>query len=176
MLSMDSKNIIDLDRQISRMEKDLSALYQKRVAILEEDIRRCQAQISAFGGANGPVAPAPAPKQAKAKKAAKAVSAPAAKVSSPEVEVAPEVPVAAPAKKAAAPRKAKQKKRTRTPTAEVEKRILDALKDAGLFGLSQVEVSKKSNLGYQTVVKKLKEMPEIVKKGSGREGRYYLKA
>lgn len=175
---MDSKNIIEIDRQISRMEKDLSALYQKRVALLEEDIRRCQAQISAFGGANGPVAPAPAPapKQAKAKKAAKAVSAPAAKVSSPEVEVAPEVPVAAPAKKAPAPRKAKQKKRTRTPTAEVEKRILDALKDAGLFGLSQVEVSKKSNLGYQTVVKKLKEMPEIVKKGSGREGRYYLKA
>lgn len=107
--------------------------------------------------------------------------APVAKVESAPVEtkVSPAPAATSPAKKKVVARKAKEakapKKRTRTPTAVVEKRILDALKEAGSAGLSQIEVSKKAGLGYQTVVKKLKELPQIEKKGSLKDGRFYLK-
>jgi len=58
----------------------------------------------------------------------------------------------------------------------VEKRILKVLREAGSEGLSQKQVSDQSGIGYQTVLKKLEELPGVVKKGSGREGRYFLKA
>ena len=58
----------------------------------------------------------------------------------------------------------------------VENLILDALKEAGLFGISQIEVLKKTGFGYHTVLQKLKRLPEVVKKGSLKEGRYFLKA
>lgn len=193
--SMDVKAISELDGQIRKLEKELSALYHKRVGLLEAELRRSQGLIGAFGGSSpaspsspveAPTLRAPATKRtrtkpaktkiprAKAPSPAKEKSAPAQEAPAPKEEIAPPQPKTVPAKAAA--RKPKQAgKRTRTPTAVVEKRIFDALKDAGLFGLSQIEVSQKTGLGYQTVVKKLKELEGIEKKGSGKEGRFYLK-
>lgn len=192
---MNPSFLLDIDKQIAQLEKQLSALYSKRVSALEAEIQRSKSRSEALGGApEAPVAKAPASPAVKRnarlsrKQTAKAKGseqpAPAAEESKPAPETAkieasaqsadPAV-VSAPKKKAAA--KAKQpKKRTRTPTAVVEKRILDVLKGAGLFGISQIEISKQTGLGYQTVVKKLKELKGIEKKGSGKEGRFLLKA
>lgn len=215
---MDPTLLADIDSQITLLEKQLSSLYGKRVAALEAEIKRSQAQIQAYGATPATSSAEAAPKPAKAKtkaapqskkparaavkkKAAKqpaadkkpAASKPAKTTEKPKAPEKAEAPVqpaapAAPAPASAAPatpapaakapaagKSQPAKKRTRTPTPEVEKRILGALQEAGLFGLSQIEVSNKTGLGYQTVVKKLKELPQIVKKGSGKEGRFYLK-
>lgn len=207
---MDIKGVAELDGQIRQLEKELSALYQQRVELLEAELRRSRGLMGTFVGSSTPPLPsapetpalrAPATKRPK-KKTAKAKTSRTRKISRAAKETAtlvPEAPVAnvesapvetkvspapaatspAPAKKKVVARKAKEakepKKRTRTPTAVVEKRILDALKEAGSAGLSQIEVSKKAGLGYQTVVKKLKELPQIEKKGSLKDGRFYLK-
>ena len=205
---MDIKGVAELDGQIRQLEKELSALYQQRVGLLEAELRRSRGLMGTFVGSSTPTLPsapetpvlrAPATKRSK-KKTAKAKAArtrritrtaketatlvpeaPVAKVESAPVEtkVSPAPAATSPAKKKVVARKAKEakapKKRTRTPTAVVEKRILDALKEAGSAGLSQIEVSKKAGLGYQTVVKKLKELPQIEKKGSLKDGRFYLK-
>lgn len=196
---MNKKSFVDIDREIGQLEKQLAALYTKRVAALEAEIATAQARVAAFGGSASPSpvapaakAPAALPGKRKGKpgrkpKQAAASKAPAAK--QVEVEAAPAEPVmaasaaqapAAASQKKKGARKAKPaattKKRTRTPTAEVEKRILEVLKEAGLFGISQIEISKKSGLGYQTVVKKLKELPQVTKQGAGKEGRFLLKA
>ena len=196
---MNKKSFVDIDREIGQLEKQLSALYTKRVAALEAEIATAQARIAAFGGAVSPSCVAPAakapaaqpgkrkgkpgrkPKQAAAPKVptTRQVAAQAAPTEPAFGASAEPAPAPAPLKKKAA-RKAKPatttKKRTRTPTAEVEKRILEVLKEAGLFGISQIAISKKTGLGYQTVVKKLKELPQVTKQGSGKEGRFLLKA
>jgi hypothetical protein len=194
---MNPNSIVDIDQQIAQLEKQLSGLYSKRVSALEAEIVSSKSRIAAFNGAisttNAPVAKAtvvqPLKKNGRASKRqlakTKSAAQPIAQINPPAVktETAPakELPVAqpvkqAPAKKVAARKLQQSKKRTRTPSAVVEKRILDALKEAGLFGLSQIELSRKTSLGYQTVVKKVKELPQIAKKGSGKEGRFFLKA
>lgn len=185
---MNSNAIADLDNQIRQLERQLSGLYSKRVAALEAEVSRYRTQIDAFSGSvpRSPEAPAvkapaalPVKKKGRPSRKQPVVktAAPAPTKAEPKAKPVEEAPVAAPTKKKAAGRKSKQEtKRTRTPTAVVEKRIVDALKEAGLFGLSQIEVSNKTGLGYQTVVKKLKELPGIEKKGSGKEGRYFVKA
>ena len=211
--NMSFEGIGDIDEQIGQLEKELGALYAKRVAALEAEIKRSRGLIAGFTASTAPVqAPAPeaAPhralvtkrakkKVAKTKRAHAQLPSPANEAPAPtkaieetkaaaarakpqpvQTEIFPELPAAAPApaKKKVA-RKAKQpkqpKKRTRTPTAVVEQSILDALKEASLFGLSQIEVSQKTGLGYQTVLQKLKKLPGIEKKGSGKEGRFFLK-
>lgn len=181
---MNPSFISDIDKQIVQLEKQLSALYSKRVSLLEAEIQRSKSRSEVLGGApEAPVAKAPAAAPVKRKvsrkQAAKAkASAPAAEqpkgTQAPAKQEVTEAPAEAP-KKAA--RKAKAaKKRTRTPSAVVETKILEALKEAGLFGISQIELSKKTGLGYQTVVKKLKELPSVEKKGAGKDGRFMLKA
>lgn len=193
---MDVKSIAAIDGQIRQLEKELSALYQNRVGLLEVEISRSRDRIESFAGAviigttepEVPTRRAPAPKRSKPKRAAikrarkqalapaqgTVASLPPAAESAQVQGVAKEPSSLAPATKKKAAKLAK--KRTRTPTAEVEKRILDVLTAEGLFGVSQIELSKKTGLGYQTVVKKLKELPEVEKKGSGKAARFYLKA
>ena len=180
---MNHVSLADIGQQIAQLEKELSKLYSKRVEALEAELKQAQSRIGSFDGSPAPVAkaavakaPAAQPVKRKAKQARKRQqTAPApAKAVEPVAEPIKEAPAAAPAKKARKPRQ--PKKRTRTPTAVVEKKILDALKEAGSSGLSQIEVSKNTGLGYQTVVKKLKELPGVTKEGSLKEGRFFLKA
>jgi hypothetical protein len=201
---MNPKAIVDIDQQIGQLEKQLSVLYSKRVSALEAEIARSKSRIEAFNGSvstaeatfvakaavvqplkrkvrsskrqPAKTKPAPQPAAQVAPPAVKTQAASAKPAQAPAKEEAAVQLVQAPAKKAAARKLQHPKKRTRTPSAVVEKRILDALKEAGLFGLSQIDLSKKTGLGYQTVVKKLKELPQITKKGSGKEGRFLLKA
>lgn len=184
------KSIADIDREIAQLERQLGGLYSKRVAALEAELERAQGLIDAFtgGAAQAPEAPARVPtvtKKAKTKgrprKQQGQVTATMQKPTPQQRELFPEqsAPATTPPKKKTTTRKAQKvrqaKKRTRTPTAVVEKRITDALKEAGLFGLSQIEIAKKTGLGYQTVVKKLKELAAVEKRGAGKEGKFYLK-
>lgn len=193
---MDVKSIAAIDGRIRQLEKELSALYQQRVGLLEVEISHSRDRIESFAGAvivgatepevptrRAPTPTRSKPKRAAAKRARKQASAPvrgtiaslpAATEPAKVEEAAVEPSTPAPGTKKQAAKLAK--KRKRTPTVEVEKRILDVLKAEGLFGASQIELSKKTGLGYQTVVKKLKELPEVEKKGSGKAARFYLKA
>jgi hypothetical protein len=180
---MNHISLADIGQQIAQLEKELSKLYSKRVEALESELKQAQSRIGSFGSTSSqaieaPVAKAPVaqPVKRKGKPARKPQqTAPApAKAVEPVAEPIEEAPAAIPAKKARKPRT--PKKRTRTPTAVVEQRIVGALKEAGAVGLSQIEVSKNTGLGYQTVVKKLKELPGVTKKGSLKEARFFLKA
>ena len=161
---MDVKSIAAIDGQICQLEKELSALYQKRVGLLEVEINRSRDRIESFAGAvivgttepEVPTRRAPAPRHSKSKRAAakrarKQASAPAqATIASlPEAAEPAKVEAATKEPSSLAPGTKKKaaklaKKRKRTPTAEVEKRILDVLKAEGLFGVSQIELSKKT--------------------------------
>jgi hypothetical protein len=184
--SMNPNSLVEIDQQIAELEKQLSALYGKRVAALQTEIKQAQAKMGAFGSslslpAEVPVAKALVPQPVKRKGRPGRKSQPAAPTlatTAEEATVKPveDAPAAAPTKKAARKPRLSAKKRTRTPTAVVEQRIQDALKEAGSAGLSQIEVSKRTGLGYQTVVKKLKELPSVAKKGSLKEARFFLKS
>lgn len=190
---MDVKGIAAIDHQIRQLEKELSALYQKRVGLLAAELQRAHDRIQSLAGslsadvtaAETSNRRAPGPKRGKpgrpaARNSRTKLVRPAKGIAPDQGGVEAAQALASPGTATSSPAKSKPvrgpKKRTRTPTAEVERRILDALKGAALFGMAQIELSKATGLGYQTVVKKVKELPGIEKKGSGKAARFYLKA
>jgi len=163
---MNTGDMTRIDQEIAQMERRLSILHSQRLNVLEQQVRETQDRIKALGG-SAKAAPA---------------EAPAARAFAPKKELAPVAP--APVRRGRrpgsknAPKPAKsggKRKRTRTPSDVVNQKILTTVKEGGEEGLSQMDISVRSGLNYQTTAKKLRELQEIVKKGSGKSARYFLK-
>lgn len=151
---------MELDRDIVRMEKELAGLYQQRWSLLEREMQSAKARVESLLGTSSA---ASAGRGAASSGAAYPVVAKTEKKS----------------KRAAKSRvKAKAgKKRTRMSTSEVERRLIDTVRNAGSSGISLIGISEAAGLNYQTAAKKLKEMSNtFVKKGELKEARYFLKA
>jgi hypothetical protein len=159
---MNTSDITLIEKQITALEKQLSALHSQRLAVLEQQVREAQSRIQALTGTTRRISsPAESP------------SARAATPAQPTTaRVAPRV---ARAKAAKAVKAGAKKKRTRMPSDLVNDKIMNTIKEANSEGLSQKEISVRSGVNYQTTAKKLRELPGIVKKGSGKEARYTFK-
>ena len=142
--------LAQLDREIAGLENDLAKKHQRRIEILEAQLKEAQERA-------GIIAPsAPAPRRGRPAKTA-STSAPA------------------PSKKKAGKKKGAKKKRTRMASEDVDAAIREALQSAGSEGLSLIDVSTKSGVNYQTAAKKLKELPGIKKTGKLKQARYTIK-
>jgi hypothetical protein len=172
---MDPNALADVDRQIAQLKKELNSLFGKRIAILQDEIARSEAEAQALNVAGGPSASQPKVKRARQAKpfpvneeqpspaqakAPSQVAAPIEEEKKTETKAEPDP----------------QPTRRRAPSPDSETPILDALREAGLFGLTVAEVSEKTSLSSQAITKQLKELPGITKKGTGKEARYYLKS
>jgi TolA-binding protein len=160
---MNTGDMSKLDQEIAQLERRLSILHSQRLTVLEQQVRDAQERIKALGG-SAKAAPA---------------EAPAARAFSPKKESVKVAPVPArrgrpPGPKTAAKTGGKRK-RTRTPSDVVNQKILSTVKEGGEEGLSQKDISTRSGLNYQTTAKKLRELKEIVKKGAGKNARYFLR-
>lgn len=156
---MNTSDIAQIEKQIAVLEKQLSGLHSQRLAVLEQQVREAQSRIQALTGGT---------------RRATVVEAPSAR----SIAAEPSAPAVAPRVTRGRPAKAKvggKKKRTRMPSDVVNEKIMNTIKEAGSEGLSQKEISVRSGVNYQTTAKKLRELPGIVKKGSGKEARYTLK-
>lgn len=151
---MKTGEIMELDRDIVRIEKELAGLYKQRWGLLEREILSSKARAESLLGS-------PA---ISAGRGAASLSAAAVVVKGP--------------RKAGVKAKTKRgKKRLRMSTEEVERRLIDTVKSAGSGGISLIGISAAAGLNYQTAAKKLKEMSDrFVKKGALKEARYFLKA
>lgn len=165
---MNTSDISLIEKQIVALEKQLSALHSQRLTVLEQQVREAQSRILALSGS--------------VRRVATAVESPAARAATAPQPAAPRV-AAKPARGRAAKAGAKvaakagaKKKRTRMPSELVNEKIMSAIKDGSPDGLSQKEISVRSGVNYQTTAKKLRELSGIVKKGSGKEARYTVKA
>lgn len=175
---MDPNALAEVDRQIAQLKKELNSLFGKRIAILQDEIKRSEAEAQALS-----VAVIPASSQPKVKRPRQAKP-----VTTNEEHPSP-LPVQAAKAPAQAVALAEEEKKTETkpePEAQPARRrsaspngetpILDALREAGLFGLTVTEIGQKTPLSSQAITKQLKELPGITKKGTGKEARYYLKS
>ncbi len=156
---MNTSDIAQIEKQIAVLEKQLSGLHAQRLAVLEQQVREAQSRIQALSGSA---------------RRASVVEVPSARAIAP---VEPAAPRVAPRVLRGRPPKAgAKKKRTRMPSDLVNDKIMNTIKEANGEGLSQKEISIRSGVNYQTTAKKLRELPGIVKKGSGKEARYTFKA
>tara|TARA_R110002096_G_scaffold147671_32_gene307947 strand:- start:6727 stop:7179 length:453 start_codon:yes stop_codon:yes gene_type:complete len=149
---MNTGDIAQLDKDIARVENELSALLKRRVNLLEAELKAAQQQALAHS-AGGVSVPASRGTRSAAPKAAPTTvkSKPAAK---------------------------KRGKRTRMSSEDVTNRTVETVKSAGADGLSQKEISDKSGVHYQTTAKKLKELLEegvVGKRGKLKSTRYFFK-
>ncbi len=150
---MNTGDIAQLDKDIARVENELTALYKRRVSLLEADLKLALQQASAHSAGS--------------------ISAPANRrgpKTAPTTTPAPVKPKAA---------KKRSGKRTRMSSEEVESRTIETVKTAGSEGLSQKEISDLSGVHYQTTAKKLKELLEqgtVGKQGKLKNTRYFFKA
>lgn len=145
---MNSGDIASLDREITGLESKLAELHQRRVAILEQELKKSQ-QRAADLGVSVP------------RKAAATTSSVAAS------------PVKTKATKLS---RAPKKRRRRMASSEVRDRLIAAVKEAGPNGVSLKGASDKSGVNYQTAAKVLKEMSDVFgKKGELKEARYFIK-
>lgn len=177
---MDPKALAEIDRQIAQLKKELNVLFAKRIAILHDEIKRSEAEAQILGGgAPGSNAPLSKAKRSRPAKAATATESPApepdrsARQSTPPASPATVQPKEKEKETAAEPETAS---RAGAPEDESAARIWTALKEAALFGLSQAEISKLTGLRPALVGNKLKDLPGVTKKGSGRDARFYLKS
>lgn len=149
--------LAQLSREISRLENQLAALHQRRVEILEAQLREAQMQAGQITAATTAV------RRGRPPASASTAAAPAASAD------------AAPKKKAAKKKTRRGGSRKRMSSAAVTTSILDVLGPAGAAGLSCKEISDTSGVNYQTVAKKLKEMPGVKKTGKLKKSRYSIK-
>ncbi|RFC48734.1 MAG: hypothetical protein DVB23_000427 [Verrucomicrobia bacterium] len=156
---MNTSDITLIEKQITALEKQLSALHSQRLAVLEQQVREAQSRIQALTGTTRRIS---SPAESPSARAATPTQPTTARVA-PRVARVKSVKVGA------------KKKRTRMPSDLVNDKIMNTIKEANSEGLSQKEISVRSGVNYQTTAKKLRELPGIVKKGSGKEARYTFK-
>ena len=155
---MNSGEIAQLDKDIARAERELSSLHNKRLRLLERERQVSAKRVSELEDGS-PAPAAPVQRSAATKKVASKKAA---------------------TKKGGAKKKAATKraggKRQRMSSAVIEERVVGAIRDAGSGGISQIAIANKTGVKYPTVAKKLKDLKgEIVKKGKGKDTRYFLK-
>lgn len=175
---MDPKALAEIDRQIAQLKKELNTLFTKRIAILQDEIKRSEAEAHALSvgtpGSPSPQVKAKRPRLAKPVPAEELATTPPERPARQRDTGAPATPPAPPEKPL--PAEPEAPARSDAPEGETEAQIWNALKDAALFGLSQAEISKLTGLRSALVGNKLKELPGVTKKGAGRDARYYLKS
>ncbi|MEQ1843230.1 MAG: hypothetical protein ABL994_22735 [Verrucomicrobiales bacterium] len=147
---MNTSDITQIEKQIAQLERQLKTA-------LEQQVREAQSRLQALsgGGRRSSVAEAPSTR-------AIAVEGKAPKVATRALRGRP-------------PGSTVKKKRTRMASDLVNEKIISTVKGGPSEGLSQKDISVRSGVNYQTTAKKLRELSGIVKKGSGKESRYFFK-
>lgn len=173
---MDPKALAEIDRQIAQLKKELNTLFTKRIAILQDEIKRSEAEAHALsvGSPGSPSPQAKAKRSRLAKPLAEDVAAPPPERPARQRDTG--TPTAPPPAEKPLPPEPEAPARSDAPQGETEAQIWNALKEAALFGLSQAEISKLTGLRSALVGSKLKDLPGVTKKGAGRDARYYLKS
>lgn len=143
--------LAQLNREIARLENQLAALHQRRVDILESQLREAQMQAGQLAAG------------ASAKPKTRRGRPPASKSASKAT------------KKKAAKKKRSGGRRKRMSSEAVTNAIVETVTAAGSAGISCKDISDKSGVNYQTVAKKLKDLKNIKKTGKLKKARYTIK-
>lgn len=177
---MDPNALAEVDRQIAHLKKELNALIGKRISILHDEIKRSEAEAQVLHA--GPFPPSSAAKAKKPRPAKTAPPAdeppPPAAAATPQPKASPPLPEQVSGEPEPSPEEPKQPARRPSagPDATVQDAtVQDALREAGLFGLTQAELGEKTGLTSSAVAKALKSLPGITRKGAGKDARFYWK-
>lgn len=150
---MKTGDMMELDQEITGLEKQLANMYKERMSLLESEMQSLRAKAESLSGASP---------RSTARSAAPGVAAPV---------------VARTGRKERKQISKPGKKRSRMSTEEVERRLIETVKAAGSEGISLKGISEAAGVNYQTAAKKLKEMPDrFIKTGELKEGRFFLKS
>jgi len=161
---MKTGDIVELDRDIMRLEKQLSNMYQRRVTLLESEMESSRERFESLTSGS----PGPAPRSA--------TDSGSPKVTTKKTPKAKKKAAGRKTTKKASGKKA-GKTRKRMSSEDVEKRLVETVKAGGSDGLSLKAISDAAGVNYQTTAKKLREMQDqFEKRGALKEARYFLKS